>query len=476
MGKYVLSKKFFSGKYRGFIIEPQIQNFLTGRIWIEEHFPFSKLKVESYIKRQLIQRVPGISVRGFPKRYKCNRCLNENRKEFVRFECAKCERECVYCRHCINMGRISSCTSLLIWTGPKPVELTKHTLRWEGKYSQEQSKSAKEVVESLRLNRNHLLHAVCGSGKTEMMFPVIYEALTRNYRVCVATPRTDVVLELYPRLQKVFPNTNIHPLYGNAPKQKGYAPLIIATTHQLYRFQDAFDYCIVDEADAFPYTFDKTLQKAVEKSKKKEAPMLLVTATPANSILSKVKKEKWGHSYIPKRYHGHPLPVPRFQSLWYYEKTFQKGKVPMKLYDWTKNCLKEGKPFLIFFPSIALMEQAAPLFKEIHEKIESVHAEDPNRKEKVLALRNQEVPGLLTTTILERGITITNLQVAVVGSEAPIFSSSALIQISGRVGRNVNYPTGDIVFFHHGISTAMDEAKEEIEKLNKEGFPQLAQK
>ncbi len=75
----------------------------------------------------------------------------------------------------------------------------------------------------------------------------------------------------------------------------------------------------------------------------------------------------------------------------------------------------KGPPFLLFFPTIDLMKRATPLVQELNEDILAVHAADPERKEKVLKLRNKEVPGLLTTTILERGITISNVQVAVIG-------------------------------------------------------------
>ena len=113
------------------------------------------------------------------------------------------------------------------------------------------------------------------------------------------------------------------------------------------------------------------------------------------------------------------------------------------------------------------MEQAEPLFKQLDARIHAVHASHPDRKEHVQALRNKEVPGLLTTTILERGITIQNVQVAVVGAEQLIFNKGALIQIGGRVGRSAQHPTGDFVLFHHGITYAMDEAKNEIIQLNK---------
>lgn len=80
------------------------------------------------------------------------------------------------------------------------------------------------------------------------------------------------------------------------------------------------------------------------------------------------------------------------------------------------------------------------------------------------------MPGLLTTTILERGITISNVQVAVIGAESPVFTASALIQIAGRVGRNIQFPDGDVLYFHHGITTEMDEARAKILFYNKKGF------
>ncbi|MGM9949236.1 MAG: DEAD/DEAH box helicase, partial [Lysinibacillus sp.] len=344
-----------------------------------------------------------------------------------------------------------------------------HPLDWKSQFTPLQAQASRELAESMRQGRSHLIHAVCGAGKTEILFTAIHEALNRGERVCVATPRTDVVLELAPRLQEVFPETEVHALYGGAPQSFAYAPLVIATTHQLYRFEQAFDVMIVDEADAFPYTYDESLQKAVLKAKKERAPLAFVTATPSHQLLQ--HKKDGGYSFIPSRYHGHPLPVPRYSSLWGYDKKIRKGTIPKKLKDWTMKRLTDNEPFLIFFPTIELMEQAIPLFQQLDPAIEAVHAEDTDRKEKVLRLRGEQLKGLLTTTILERGITIKNVQVAVVGAESKIFTASALIQISGRVGRNRDFPTGDIAFFHHGLTVEMDAAKEEIERLNKEGFP-----
>ncbi|WP_371923802.1 helicase-related protein [Rummeliibacillus sp. G93] len=149
-----------------------------------------------------------------------------------------------------------------------------------------------------------------------------------------------------------------------------------------------------------------------------------------------------------------------------YQKKLTKGKIPQKLKQWICDRLEKEEPFLVFFPTIELMEKSVDLFQQLHPAIQAVHAEDSDRKEKVLSLKQSKIPGLLTTTILERGITIPRVQVAVIGSESAIFNKSALIQIGGRVGRSADHPSGDLVFFHHGITLEMDEARREIVKLN----------
>ena len=137
-------------------------------------------------------------------------------------------------------------------------------------------------------------------------------------------------------------------------------------------------------------------------------------------------------------------------------------------YSILKRAIESKKPFLIFFSSISLMENALPLFQCLTPHILSVHAEDPERKEKIMKLRRGEIQGLLTTTILERGVTIPKLNVAVVGAEERIFTESALVQIAGRVGRSKDHPWGDCIFFHYGKTDAMLDAIQQIEQMNKE--------
>ncbi|GEK35101.1 hypothetical protein KSI01_26340 [Kurthia sibirica] len=317
--------------------------------------------------------------------------------------------------------------------------------------------------------RNHLVHAVTGAGKTEILFPVIAQALIENWRICIATPRTDVVIELVPRIQQAFTTIEVQALYAGQKKSKKYAQIVIATTHQLYRFEEAFDLIIVDEVDAFPYSKDHYLQHAVNKSCSRVGRLLLLTATPTIQQIASFKK-KAAYSFLSRRFHGVALPVPKIQPLWNYERKIRQNIIPKKLIIWIEKCLAIKAPFLLFFSSIDLMLAAEKRLSQQIPQIASVYADDPKRHEKVRKLRQKKYSGLLTTTILERGITIANLQVAVVGAEHAVFTTATLIQISGRVGRSKQFSIGEVVFFHHGITTKMTSCQRIIKKTNKMGY------
>lgn len=66
--------------------------------------------------------------------------------------------------------------------------------------------------------------------------------------------------------------------------------------------------------------------------------------------------------------------------------------------------------------------------------VQGVSADDQERKQKVQYFRDHRYDVLVTTTILERGVTIQDVQVGVLGAESPVFSESALVQISVEQG------------------------------------------
>ncbi|MET3697659.1 competence protein ComFA [Bacillus oleivorans] len=448
-----------------------LQLFLSGRVLLKEELAEFETVLNEAKQEGLVALKPGVTEQGGS--YHCNRCGNKKRSLFYKMPCARCGKECAYCRACIRMGRVSACSSLYTWRGQEPLK-EPFSLQWEGELSPAQQNAANKVVEAVKSKSNLLVWAVCGAGKTEILFQGIEAALQLGERVCVATPRTDVVLELLPRLQAAFPDTKVVGLYGGSEDRHVFSPLVVSTTHQLYRFEKAFDTVIIDEVDAFPFSADETLQHAVKKAQKEGSSTIYLSATPNTTFQSNARKGSLPSVQIPARYHGHPLPVPTFYWIGNWKKVLQRNQIPATLLKWINSRLKSEKPILLFFPHIKLMEEALPQFKSLHPKIEAVHAEDPNRKEKVQAMRDHTTPMLLTTTILERGVTFPNLDVAVLGAEERIFTESALVQIAGRVGRSPVYPSGEVAFFHYGKTEEMVKARKHIEKMNrlakKEGY------
>lgn len=366
------------------------------------------------------------------------------------------------------MGRCSECNPLVIWIGPTPSTSFSSPLQWNGQLSPAQQMASDEVCRAIERNDDLLVWAVCGAGKTEVLFAGIDMALSHGKRVCIAAPRTDVVLELAPRLASVFPSVDMAALYGGSQDRGKLASLTVTTTHQLLRYYHAFDVMIVDEVDAFPYSVEPMLAYAVERARKPTSALIYLTATPNEQWQREVKSGKRKAVTIPARYHRRPLPVPTFEWCGNWQKKWRNQRLPSCVVQWVNEHLERNKQAFLFVPHIDFLQQVVTYFQQFHPHIEGVHAEDPKRKEKVLAFRRGQIPLLVTTTILERGVTVPNIDVAVLGAEQPIFTESALVQIAGRVGRSAQYPTGDVRFFHFGKTKAMIAAKRHIVRMNDE--------
>ena len=97
-----------------------------------------------------------------------------------------------------------------------------------------------ERCESLISETDVLLYCVCGAGKTELVVKSIASALSEKKKVCFAIPRRQVVLELRERLAQYFPYAKVIAVCGGHTSETD-GDLIICTTHQLYRYWQAFD-------------------------------------------------------------------------------------------------------------------------------------------------------------------------------------------------------------------------------------------
>ena len=391
---------------------------------------------------------------------RCNACLI---KERVRLPSGA-----YYCPVCLNLGRVTSHDRFYHLAEPNQFTPPTNPCTWQGQLSPLQERVASEVAAGMAAHQHRLLWAVTGAGKTEMIFPALTGALKRGERVAVASPRVDVCLELYPRLQAAFAGVPIALLHGKNPAPYQYRQLTICTTHQLLRFYHAFDNLVIDEVDAFPFAGDPALLFATHQAIKEGGGLLFLTATPSKELLQQVHQKKLAVSYLPQRFHGHPLPQIQTVLVGKWRAKLTKGKLPNAVSAWLKQRVTKGQEFLLFLPHVADLAPVARALKENlgAVKFMTVHASDPQRLQKVQAMRERQLSFLVTTTILERGVTFPGIDVGVLGADEEVFSTAALVQIAGRVGRSKERPGGAVTFWVQENSRRIEEAKQQIKSMN----------
>ncbi|MEH7080807.1 DEAD/DEAH box helicase family protein, partial [Bacillus velezensis] len=322
----------------------------------------------------------------------CFRCGNLDQNYFYGHYCAKCSSMCTYCRKCIVMGKMTTCTKLIVNELDMCKEDQRGGLEWEGKLSPQQKEASLKVMEAVKGNTDLLLWAVCGAGKTEMLFEAIDVALQEGKFVCIATPRVDVVIELAKRFQSAFPNTRIAILYGGSEEKWDGHRITISTVHQLMNFRHAFHLLIIDEVDAFPYNIEVHLHWVAGEARTKIGSTIQLTATPSTKQQYLARHHKIECAMVPARFHRQPLPVPNFQWIGNWRKTIQKNNtLPGPLMKWLLRILKENSSIFLFIPTIDVSKAVEEAVKMLTDKTTSVHSQDPLRHEKVSAFRNGEV-------------------------------------------------------------------------------------
>lgn len=368
----------------------------------------------------------------------CENCGNSEEKYFGN------KNGVIYCRKCLAFSKRES--DVREQRSNKEVVL-------DLKYSltREQQKISELIANKISENKNVLVHAVCGAGKTEIVSQIIYKYLQENKRVAFYIPRRDLVIEIGTRLKDLFPNTSISLVYGgNTANLKG--SLVISTTHQAFRFKNSFDLAIIDEIDAFPYKDDDLLNHFVFASVK--GPIISLSATP--SLQDKKNNEVL---CLFKRFHGLPMPIPKVIYMnEYYQKRFIIRI--LKVYQ------RENKPCFIYVPTIEVGNKLINLILRKYESATFVHSQMPNRNQTLSRIRQGHFTIVVTTTILERGVTFENLQVIIYQGDHFIFDKETILQICGRVGRKKKYSIGDIFILSKAKKIKFTECIQEVKSYN----------
>ena len=371
-----------------------------------------------------------------------------------------------YCRECLIMKRVRSDQSLYYF--PQEDFPKQDVLKWRGRLTPFQEKVSEGLLQAVDKKEPTLVHAVTGAGKTEMIYQVVAKVIDDGGAVCLASPRIDVCLELYKRLQNDFA-CDIALLHGES---EAYfrTPLVVATTHQLLKFHHAFDLLIVDEVDAFPYVDNSVLYYAVNQCVKKEGLRIFLTATSTDELDKKVRTGELKRLSLPRRFHGNPLIIPKPVWLSDFNRCLEKNQLSTKLKTYIEKQRRTGYPLLIFASEIKKGEKLKEILQEQfpNENIGFVSSVTEDRLEQVQAFRDGELTILISTTILERGVTFPYVDVFVVEANHHLFTKSSLIQIGGRVGRSMDRTTGELLFFHDGLNASIKKAIKEIKQMNKE--------
>ena len=421
-----------------------------GRLFTEQEL--------SYDERQ--QAKPISSMKKEKGQLSCQRCGSQIQEDW------HLPVGVFYCRECLIMKRIRSDQNLYYF--PQECFPQQDVLKWSGQLTPFQERVSQGLLQAVDKKEATLVHAVTGAGKTEMIYQVVAKVIDQGGAVCLASPRIDVCLELHKRLQNDFA-CDIALLHGESDPYFR-TPLVVATTHQLLKFYQAFDLLIVDEVDAFPYVDNPVLYHAVNNCVKENGLRIFLTATSTDELDRKVKQGELKRLSLPRRFHGNPLIVPKPIWLSHFNRYLEKNGLPPKLKLYIEKQRKTAYPLLIFASEIKKGEKLKEILQEKfpNEKIGFVSSITEDRLEQVQAFRDGELTILVSTTILERGVTFPRVDVFVVEANHQLFTKSSLVQIGGRVGRSLDRPTGELIFFHDGLNQSIKRAIKEIKQMNQE--------
>lgn len=389
--------------------------------------------------------------------YKCIRCGNQNQNLFYSY--SDFFGDVTYCMHCVTLGRSDSRKPLRVITPIRYRKFMPYVLNFE--LNSEQLKAQTRIVDAIQHNHDLMIYAVTGAGKTEITFRGIQYARSLGMNVLFVSPRIDVIREIYLRLTDAFKDARIDLLYGEEKIEADFV-FTVSTVHQLFNFRNHYDVIIIDEVDAFPLARDEVLESQIQQAKSTNGVIIYLTATPSKTLIKDVKKEHIVS--ITRRYHGDPLVMPKvfFTNV---KQHLKKKKLPNSLWCLLRTAMSKERKVFIFVPHIDLLEPIKNVIMKEFKTVETIFSGDPHRKEKMDEMRSGHIDIMITTTILERGVTFKCLDVFVIHGE--YFDDTSLIQIAGRVGRKLEDTKGNVYIFAKHNTLGIIKALEKTYRFNK---------
>lgn len=378
---------------------------------------------------------------------KCQRCGNTDIRHFCK------DHGVWYCRKCIGFSRMDVGESVPYVNVSRKRFHVQPQMDFE--LTESQKRISYDLCTYLKQGMDVFVYAATGAGKTECTFESIVMYLAQGKKVAFSISRRQVVLEIKERLQKVFPTLSVIAVaQGYTGRTDG--DIIVCTMHQLYRYPYTFDLLICDEVDAFPYIGNDVLQSITKQACIGQC--VYLSATPDATHLKAIEQGKMKMVCLFERPHKHPLIIPKVIRA---SKGMQLIYIVYYCLVWVRN----HKQVLVFVPrrqDTRWLHTVLSLFFAVNR----VDSSSENKDEVMAEFRNHTFDILISTTLLERGITVPSVQVIVYQADHIVFTTASLIQIFGRVGRSFKDPTGQGVCLCQYTSDSIRECVNQLHRMN----------
>jgi len=310
-----------------------------------------------------------------------------------------------------------------------------------------QSRVLEEIFNDMQKKKvmNRIIQGDVGSGKTVIAMAALYLSYLNGYQGAFMAPTELLAIQHYNSFISYFDGrgVNVRCLTSSIKnKEQIYKEIendevdIVIGTHALLQDKVKFNnlgLIITDEQ----HRFGVRQREKLSKKSNTKPDVLVMSATPIPRTLSMVIHGDLDISIIDQ------LPVGRKEISTHYIKKNKKNE----MYDFIRKNINEGRQAYFVCPLVEDSEKLDLLSVEKHYyelnevvfkefNVEMIHGKLKNSKKDEIMTRfkNGEVDILVSTTVIEVGIDVTNANIMVI-ENAERFGLSQLHQLRGRVGR-----------------------------------------
>ena len=353
-----------------------------------------------------------------------------------------------YCRRCIRFKRI------LLEQEPEPMDYEISIGADEYKFSYELTKdqlvASRKCLEELERS-DILLYCICGAGKTEITVESISSYLKRGLKVAYAISRREVVIELGKRFAKIFPYADVVAVYGGH-NDIVHGDLIVCTCHQLYRYYRTFDLLIIDEVDAYPLKGNEALMNISMNSCKGR--IIFSTATLDDSLMKILKNRKYETVELFVRPSYRPLDIPK---VYYLFPLFGYILLVTLMYRIKRQCIifvSSRKSCVMLYRILSRFRSCTYVYSDLAE-----------REKNIEAFREKKSQYIISTSVLERGLTIHDIDIIIMDL-GNLFDQSSIIQMLGRINRGMDDDKGKAYIITDHSGRKMKDILRYLDKAN----------